>query len=71
MKRDKNNISVLLKLCQNDALLKKQVDEAFKLSPKESTLAIVRLGRMRGLYFSEHDWTESVKENTNILKKAA
>lgn len=70
MKRDKSNATQLLKLSEKDALLKKQIEEAFRLSPKESTHAMVRLGRMRGLYFSEHDWNEIAQSNMKFKKAA-
>ena len=69
MKRDISNAHAMLKKADSDVLLKKQIIQIEALPEKEYAHEAVRLGRMRGFYFSENDWLH-VRPSVQ-LKKAA
>lgn len=56
MKREMANAEIFFNQSKTDPLLKKQLSQIMQLPEKEYAHEAVRLGRMRGLYFSEHDW---------------
>lgn len=69
MKRHITHAQELLKRAKTDPMLSKQLTDLHTLPDKEAAHQAVRLGRMRGLYFSEHDWAQL--NTTPAMKKSA